>query len=328
MGVMMHKFCLKLSCSFAVLTALLSPAYAIPPITQTPIEMTSLPERPEVAQNGILHLKFWLHVGLGNRLKKMISYLRVYHPRHLNLYWDKEDWVTSSFLDLFSPQWGITVTEFNDPYLIENFAYPEPLWLYVNQNILLAAKDDFKDKQHRFIDTDYNDIPEEIIKIYKPWFENLHPSSKVQKRIDEVKLPQNAVAVQVRNAPDWDLALNGNEPLEKFYKEMDKYPQDTIFYLSTMSKDVALPFYRRYPNRIMELPDKDYSSMIDATADMFILGRTKEAIFSFGSSFSEIGWWLGGAKTKVTIVGSRENWQEKRPIMKLEILDRLPKAYR
>lgn len=41
----------------------------------------------------------------------------------------------------------------------------------------------------------------------------------------------------------------------------------------------------------------------DAFADMF----TKEAIYAYLSTFSEVGWWFGGAKTKVTIVGFDEH---------------------
>lgn len=37
----------------------------------------------------------------------------------------------------------------------------------------------------------------------------------------------------------------------------------------------------------------------DVFADMF----TKEAIYAYLFTFSEVVWWLGGAKTKVTIVG-------------------------
>lgn len=75
----------------------------------------------------------------------------------------------------------------------------------------------------------------------------------------------------------------------------------------------------------MELPHKNYKSMIDATADMFLLGLTKEAIYAKNSSFAEVGWWLGGAKTKVTLAGSDNHGAPKLPHPKLCILETFPK---
>ncbi len=256
-----------------------------------------------LARNKILHVMYVDGAGLGNRIKKTVSYLRYYRPKHLNLYWPAEGWVSARFLDLFAPQWNVSITEYNSPYLINNFPYPQPLVEYVAEYILLVARDEFKSGEHMFIDMQYNRIPPEIIKLYLPYFKALKPSVAVKKRIDEVKLPENAVAVQIRNAPDWQKVFNANEAEQSFFKYMDTYPVDTIFFLSAMNKEAAAPFYKRYPGRIIELPNKDYHSMIDAAADMFILGTTKEALYQFGSTFGEVAWWLGGAKAKVTVVG-------------------------
>ena len=263
---------------------------------------------PLIAQNGILHVRLWMGAGLGNRLKKIASYIRYYKPKHLNLYWQNEDYVTASFFDLFKFNAPFSITEYNQWEMIEHFSYPEPLYPYINDFSLFAAADEFPNNQHRFIDNAYNDIPENIKSAYRNIFKMITPSDKVQKRIDEVKLDEKTVALQVRNNLDWERVFHRNEPEEAFFEIIDKFPTDTTFYLSAMSKAAAAPFYARYGNRIRELPNKDYNSMIDAAADMFILGRTKEAIYSLGSSFSETGWWLGGAKAKVYIVGSSDHW--------------------
>lgn len=283
-------------------------------------------ETPLPISQQIIHLRFFNQSGLGNRLKKIISYLRYYNPKHINLYWPSEGWVTTSFLDLFAPEWKTTISEFNAQYLINKAGdpgYREHLQPWVNEFSLLVAKNEFKDGKHRFIDLAYNDIPPEILKLYRPYFKALKPSLAVQKRIDEVKLPPNAVAVQIRNAPDWQKYFQVAEPEQAFYEVMDKFPQDTIFYISAMSKESATPFYQHYPNRIIELPNKNYHSMIDATADMYILGQTKEAIYQYNSTFSEVGWWLGGAKAKVHIIGNTVYPITSPPPLK--ILDKFPK---
>lgn len=280
-------------------------------------------DTPPGISSKIVNLKLSDNAGIGNRLKKIISYLRYYHPKHLNLYWSTASWVTTPFSDLFVPEWKTSITEFNAPYLIENFKYKEPLQPWVNEFSLLVAADEFKDGKHRTIDVAYHDIPPHIIKRYLPYFQALKPSEVVAKRINEVHLPENAVAVQIRNAPDWQYYFQITEPEQTFFAIMDKFPADTIFYLSAMSKESAAPFYKRYPNRIIELPNKDYHSMIDAVADMYILGSTKEAVYQYNSTFSEVGWWLGGAKTKVHIAGNTVHHVSPPPTLK--ILDKFPK---
>ena len=39
--------------------------------------------------------------------------------------------------------------------------------------------------------------------------------------------------------------------------------------------------------------------MIDAVADMWLLGRGREMIASPGSTFSEVAWWWSGARIPV-----------------------------
>lgn len=260
--------------------------------------------------------------GIGNRIKMLISYTRYYSPQRINLYWPDKGWVTARFSDLFDAQELVNINEINDSKKIKK-AVVQPcfsiLFPYIRTWALLIKKDDFKTLEPFSVDLQYHKIPQEIKDIYIPYFKKLKPSSAVKKRIQMVKLPEKTIAVQVRYAPDWEKYFGYNEPLHSYFKAMDKYPSSVYFYLSAMSKDVANKFYDRYPGRIIELPNKDYSSMVDAVSDMFILGSTDEAIYYFHSTFSEVAWWLGGAKTKVTTIGSIEHF--KRRPSTVEIMD-------
>lgn len=280
------------------------------------------PYPPPAARNKILHIRYAGTSGLGNRLKKTISYLRYHRPRHLNLYWPAEGWVSARFSDLFRPEWPVSITEYNNPALINNFPYGEPLADYVSEYALLAARSDFHEEEPFMIDGQYHRIPESIKQTYIPYFTAIKPSPAVQKRISSIPLPDNVVAVQIRNAPDWEENGGRNEPLETYFAIMDGFPADTVFFLSAMNASVAASFYQRYPGRITELPGKDYGSMVDAAADMFLLGRASRAVYAYGSTFSEVGWWLGGAKTDVIIAGSTEKWQlpPEKPLLMLDTI--------
>jgi hypothetical protein len=271
---------------------------------------TELKEFDVIRRKSVVNIKCNTASGLGNRLKKLASYIRYFNPKHVNMYWPNTGWVSSSFYDLFELKLSIKINEINSSYLIDNFYDKNVLYPYVDEYNLMVVKSDFSNTTPFIINNKFNDIPKEILKIYVPIFEKIKPSKAVQERIDTVKLPQNTVAIQIRNAKDWD-DMQRNEDISLFFYHMDKYPSDTVFYLSAMSKDIANYFYNRYSDRIIELPNKNYSSMIDAVADMYILGSTNEAIYSYGSTFAEVGWWLNGAKSHVTTVGTSNNWKLK-----------------
>lgn len=87
---------------------------------------------------------------------------------------------------------------------------------------------------------------------------------------------------------------------------MDIFNSDTYFYISCMNKEVFDAFKLRYGKRILELSNKQYNLMIDAVADLYLMSKAKEMILSFGSTFGELSWWLGGGEGKVNVVGDYE----------------------
>ena len=99
-----------------------------------------------------------------------------------------------------------------------------------------------------------------------------------------------------------------NESLEKYFDEINKLPNNAKIYISTMNRKVSDSFKNKFGDRIVELENKDYSSMIDAVADLYIMSNASFAIYSYGSTFGELAFWLGGAKQKVTVVGSEDGW--------------------
>ena len=68
-------------------------------------------------------------------------------------------------------------------------------------------------------------------------------------------------------------------------------------------EEIADKFKQKYGEQIITLPNKNYNSMIDAVAELYMLGKAAKAIYSSLSTFSELAWWLCGAKQDVTIVG-------------------------
>lgn len=265
-------------------------------------------EKPRTGKNTIVVAQ---DSGIGNRIQFMASAIRIYDVKDFDLYWPTDGWVSASFGELFDFQWDYDVTEHPETVLLRNLPEEKPLYYTKGWRLYISPDDGlsrffpwlYDNAEHGYsIDFEYNRIPEKILNIYRPFFEKLRPSEAVRNRIDKVEFPQNTVALQVRNNPDWS-AHKRNVGLSKFYKLLDKYPKNTKFYLSAMNKETELAFVEKYGERIIIQKDKDYHSMVAAVADLYLIAKCSEMILSFESSFGCLAWWLGGAAAKVKTVG-------------------------
>lgn len=251
-------------------------------------------------------------MGIANRIFFMMSSLRIFDIRDFVLYWPTKGWVTAPFKDLFDFEWDYTIEESEEILIDRNIPQKKPLSLTNGWRLYIDKKDGlpknfqklYENSKHGYsIDLEYNRIPQHILDIYLPWFKKLKASEKVLKRINELDLnADKLVALQVRNNSDWSTA-GRKVSLEDFFAEIDKYPEDYKFYLSAMNIETSSIFKEKYGDRIIELPDKNYHSMIDATADLFIMALCDDFVVSYLSTFPWLAWWLGQCKATVTLVG-------------------------
>lgn len=238
--------------------------------------------------------------GIGNRVFAIINAIVYYTPQTLNIYWDKQGWVTKSFKELFNYNFNCNIHEFNElPTTWENTKKERTI--HFPQASLIT-----KDGIERTLSN--NNITYNIENFYKKYFFKLEPSNNIIKRINTIQIPPQFVALQVRNAPDWN-EYGRNENLKLFINKINEYPRDTIFYLSCMNNKVSNYIKKTAKYKIIELPDKDYNSMYDAVADLYIMANAQEGIYSFGSTFGELAWWLSKNINKTTIIGSSDNWK-------------------
>ena len=70
---------------------------------------------------------------------------------------------------------------------------------------------------------------------------------------------------------------------------MKKYPKDTKFFLASCDVAVADEIKKAFPDRILELPEKDYLGDIDAIADLYLLAEGSKFIATFDHSFLRSG---------------------------------------
>lgn len=260
--------------------------------------------------------------GLGNRIKGIANFYQLGY-RNFTLLWNTTSWVTDSFHNLFFLD-GCKVDEHTSlskkyhlygtilrrflPLGIVREEYP--YWSFILPKTYhreeFKHKWSFTDKMSYSIDFRFNAIPEDIRDLYRPFFKNLKPSALVNKRLADITLPEKVVGVQIRNTGIKE-DKKGVCSLETIYAAMEREPADTIFFISAMNTEIANLFKERFPNRVLELPNKQYTSMVDAVADMWLLGQCAKMIVSPNSTFSEVAWWWGGATASVVHLETEYN---------------------
>ena len=257
-----------------------------------------------------------LEGGIGNRLKALFSFLRLCHVpgKKVFIYWKKEGTsVNNDFHELF---------DFNVCSLKEISEYTYVFQPLLTGWRLLLKKGELSEFFEQTypresdnpslptIDFEYNRIPQNIRDLYLPYFEQLKPSLSVISRMKQIQMPKKYVAVHIRLSKEWAFWNRGGyEQIPLFIKEMKKYPKDTVFFLASFDFYVSETIKKAFPGRIIELPDKNLESSIDAVAELYLLSKGTELIATYGSTFSEVAWWLSGCSQKVNVVGSRKNWK-------------------
>lgn len=255
-----------------------------------------------------ININFEESVGIGNRIFGLVNIINYFNPKKINLYWADKGWVSDKLCNLFRLSIDTVINEINDFEEFEKLTSKDIITIQNPPCDLRTLSGD----RLAFL---YNEINEQDMQEITKYFRNIFPSNVVEERISKVSLSNNCVAIQVRNNKDWN-EWGRDESLDLFCNEIDKYDFNTVFYLSAMNKNISDLLKNKYPNRIIELPNKNYLSMIDAVADLYLLSRCKSAVYSYGSTFAELAFWLNGAKQQVIMLGDDSKWKSYKEVMK------------
>lgn len=248
------------------------------------------------------------YMGLGNRLKLMASYHANYGLGGATLYWNTQGWVSAPFGALFEwrgPRFKEVPIRLKS-WMVPIICHPQKdrwwsqgYWRFdVDPGVGEQYRIERWGKSFEAIDFLYERTPEPYFSSYASFFAQLAPSPAVQRRIDGLRLPPGTVGVQLRISDDpKDQARFPS--MQAYLDAMHAEGPDATFYISAMNAQVADAIRQVFGERVLELPDKDYKSMVDATADLYLMGACERLLVSDGSTFGEVAWWLGGARGPV-----------------------------
>lgn len=259
--------------------------------------------------------------GMCNRIKVLFSSLRFDADQGspVHMYWPIEGMSKSAFFSLFSFDL-YELIEHNEPFVSDpsreefNIGKKRVWRLDVEEGEVPAgftkAYPKTKTDKPECIDLEYNRIPHNVREAYGRFFAALQPSKAVAERMAQIPKEASFVGVHIRLNQEWkEWNRSNGSGVNQFIRRMKKYPKDTIFFLASCDAEVAEKIKKAFPGRILELPEKDYLGDVDAIADLYLLSKSKKLIATFGSSFSEVAWWLGGANMPVDVVGSFFQWR-------------------
>ena len=280
------------------------------------------------------------HAGLGNRLKCLISVMRLSEilERELILYWPIKSYFGCDFEDLFENSFpkigeeGLKKIKKEGncklyKSVLDNLDDPHKYLLFKTWRFVLLPNEIpenfakvFPSKEGRDIDFEYGRVPEEIRQKLLIYINKLKP--KMQIVVDDFAEKHNlkdCIGIHIRKG-DYRFTADRRDKIssdEKFIKRMNEMPKNK-FLLCTDSKETEDKFKKVFGKRIIIFPkgDRKQSKVIaikEALTDLLLLSKTKHLLGSYLSTFTELAWWFGNCKSKVEIIGEEDVKENPRP---------------
>jgi hypothetical protein len=167
----------------------------------------------------------------------------------------------------------------------------------------------------RHIDLEYERIPQYFRDLYGELFQRIRVRPEIAAQVAQwagAQLDTNVTGVQVRTWRDDPRRYRKYHlPARRRLDELlNASSPDTRFFLVSDSDEAVADLQRRYgADRVFCFPrrtdrDRSWQSPLGITEDlidMLLLARTQCLFASYLSTFSEVAWWLGGTKARVTV---------------------------
>lgn len=216
----------------------------------------------------------------------------------------------------------VMVEKPTDIHLFENFelATPEDIQKYPHTGsvwrILVDEDEERYIDELKTIDFLYEKVPQYFIDKYVPVFQRFKLKPDLQEIVDEITKDwdkENMVGINIRSwlPPIDDGSRSVWVDFEGFEREVQKLDSTQKFFFSSDNLNINNYYKEKYPNQIITLPRTvsmigndgffdDVQQTKEAFLEMYLLSMCqKKIVCTFGSTFPEAAWWLGGCKAEV-----------------------------
>jgi len=150
----------------------------------------------------------------------------------------------------------------------------------------------------------YDKTPEHFKNIYLQFFRKLKPSANINKIINDFidnNFNKNMIGIHIRLG---DKVVNQTKK-ENILRMYIKYISDEMindqlrFFVSCDENSAEIYLKSKFGDKVIYYPhdyDNTQSDDITAFICMYLLSKCDKIVCMYGSTFSEIAWWLGGCK--------------------------------
>ncbi|MBS3084323.1 hypothetical protein J4411_00210 [Candidatus Pacearchaeota archaeon] len=251
--------------------------------------------------------------GLSNRVKCLLSCMKISEEtgRKLILYWPKDSACNSRFRDLFENEIS-EISKGELRFLIKK----ERVSINKILDKKFALMDDttLKSFSEKNISLMFEKIPPRVQKEITSYLKKLKIKKEIifSSQTFLKKIKGKFVGVHIRKG-DFLRSKNGLEEIspdklfvEEMKVEVSKNPK-IKFVISTEDKKTEEEFKKIFGERIFSYPKtterrEDSRAVREAFIEMLILSKASKIIGTYGSTFSEVAWFLGNCKSKVKII--------------------------
>jgi hypothetical protein len=257
--------------------------------------------------------------GLGNRMKSIVSAMRL--DNDYRVHWTKNKDLTCEFSDLFLndievktvptgakmyPSWRLAVLD-TDPI-------PNGFTKVTADRDMAGNKFSFTCPRLRNIDLEFSRIPPAVRTECVNKFSNLIINPEILEKAEKFSSNFNdeTISVHIRSWSDDIERKDSFHRLESFFASVKSNLINTTdgnIYLTSDSDYVKNLFKTRYGNRVLIYDRKTdiatsrfHSEGIkEDFIEMLLLSKNNKIIGTYLSTYTEVAWWLGGAKAEVEI---------------------------
>jgi len=170
------------------------------------------------------------------------------------------------------------------------------------------------------IDFAFQEVDPEVRKGILKYLKKIKPVKEVREKVSEFEEEndiKNCVGIHMRRGDFLDgkdkLGLiSDDEGFISRMKELIKINPDEKFFLCTDSEETQQKFKELFGDKIITFPKTNFDRLgviftQEGLIDLLILSKTKRILGTYGSTFTEMAWWLGDCKPEVEIIINKEN---------------------
>jgi hypothetical protein len=255
--------------------------------------------------------------GMANRIKNVVTALFYAHLNHDVVVLNFGHTADNSELDDILTLEQFAVSGNSQVYRVNTWQLSYP---FENRNILKDRTKKivlFNSKYNCYplencVDLQYNNILDDIKDLILPYFDRIHFAPYVVQQANQFCVEnkiEELTGVHIRSWHDDEDRKNNLHDINLFIDAMRKRTGN--FFVATDSAEVLTQLKEVFGDRIISKEignaerhvsiSKTKQVYVDCITDMLILAKCKSLIGTYMSTFTEVAWWLGGAKQEVEI---------------------------